>query len=157
MKNRYSKSTSRLAKLETALEKRSPPPENSLYHRVLLEAEQELSPDELRLFKSADAACSESRFHTLEEHVALMKYEQLREVVAQRYARSYFGLFHDHMDALRQSRPQSKPNRGAEDVDIRKILNWGRDNGRHVRKLLRAQEELQSSTSESVIANPCLG
>jgi hypothetical protein len=156
VKNRY-KSTSRLAKLETALERRSPPPENSLYHRVLLEAEQELSPDELRLYKSADAACSESRFHTLEEHVALMKYWELRDVVAQRYGTRYSWLFHDHIDALRQSRPPYKLNRAAEDVDIRKILNWGRDNDRHVRKLLRAQEELQSSTSESVTANPSWG
>ena len=138
------KISSRLAKLEVSLGKASHPAETSLYHRVLLEAEQQLSPDERALVKSAQAARSEGRYHSLEEDEAKKKLQRLAEGVAQRYGRSYVGLLRDHI-----GRPGKSKRSARELGGIAEALVWGRNNLFHVLKLRKVQQASQSSSSVS--------
>jgi hypothetical protein len=144
MSSRFKQFRIRLARLEATLGKRSQPRETSLYHRVLLEAQQELSPEELALLKSAQAAQSERRFHSLEEHDVQEKYQRFVEVVAQRYGTSDCALLYQHMESLQESLPKSERSAPAGLVEI---LHWGRDNSRHLQMLREEASQASSSTS----------
>jgi hypothetical protein len=135
----------RLARVEASLGKRSQSTGTSLAHRVTIEAQQELSPEELLLYKSAVSARSEGRFHSLEEHAVMKKFDELLNIVARRYGSLYYGgiLHRDN-----QSRPRSKPS--TEDFKgIVATLNWGRLNSAHLRSLELAREASQANGSAS--------
>ena len=147
MRNQSLKISRRLAKLERSLGTTSQPKEMTLCQRVQLEVQQELSPDELRLYRSAEAARRERRFHSLEESDVMEKVKRLRDLAAQRYgSRYYIRLLHKQI----MSQPKSKRS-ATERVDIAEALVWGRNNLFHVIKLREVQQASQSSSSVSLM------
>jgi hypothetical protein len=77
MSSRYRQFRKRLATLEKSLSKRAQRTETPLYVQVGMEAQQELSPEDLPLFKSGETARTEGRFHSLEEHAVMKKFQEL--------------------------------------------------------------------------------
>jgi hypothetical protein len=107
---------------------------------VTIEAQQELSPEELLLYKSAVSARREGRFHSLEEHAVMKKFYELLNMVARRYGSLYYGgIIHQDM----RSRPRSKPS-DEEWKEIVAALNWGRLNCAHLQTLKLAREASQA-------------
>ena len=148
MTSRHKHLRRRLAMLEESLGKRSQPSETSLYVQVGLEAQQQLSSEDLSLFQSAEAAREEGRFHSLEEHAVMQKFSQLRDVVARRYGYgSYGGVLRDCI----ASQPQSKRS-AKQSQELINILHWGRDNCAHLQKLRQALQASKSNSSALGIA-----
>jgi len=145
MSRRFQQFERRLGRLEASLGKRSQRTETSLFHQVTMEAEQELSPEELLLYRSAESARRERRFHSLEEHAVKKKFDEIRDMVARRHG------FFNYMGFLQKqisSRPRLKLS-AEESQEIVDILHWGRDNGFHVRRLELAREASQANCSAS--------
>jgi hypothetical protein len=113
----------------------------SLSEQVNLEAERELSPEELALFKSAQAARGEGRFHSLEEGAVMQKFRALQDAVSQRHGFPHYGRV---LFKCMKDRPKSPAD---ESVDIAGILIWGRKNARHLKQLREAQEAKSSSAA----------
>jgi hypothetical protein len=142
---RYKQIDRRLAKLEQVLERRAQCAATPLYVQVDLEAQQQLPPEDLPLLQSAKTAQQERRFHSLEEHAVMEKFSSLRDVVARRYGFGNYGwVIRKDID----SRPNSKRTANGSDdgLALVKILNWGRDNCNHLRKLRDAQQASQSNS-----------
>jgi hypothetical protein len=130
--------------VEASLGKKSPWTETPLY-RVLMATQQELSPEELLLYKSAESAQREGRFHSLEEHAVMQKFQELQLVVARRLGYPSFG-------AVNCEYWRSQPKPSAEDFKkIVAALHWGRDNCAHLRRLELAREASQANCSASGI------
>ena len=86
-----------------------------------MEAEQELSPEELLLYRSAESARRERRFHSLEEHAVKKKFDEIRDMVARRHGFfNYGGVLQEYIS----SRPKPKPS-AEEGQEIVAILNCG--------------------------------
>jgi len=138
MSRRYNHLRRRLAMVEASLGIGCKPTETPLWAQVDLEAQQNLSPEDLLLFKSGQAAREEGRFHSLEEHAVSQKFRQLQDAVAQRYGFASYGRV--LADCIEKT-----PNRGPSaetSQEIIRILNWGRDNCAHLEKLREAREAL---------------
>jgi hypothetical protein len=121
---------------------------------VRVEAQQELSPEELLLYKSAESARRGGRFHSLEEHAVMKKFHDLLDIVVRRYGSLYYGgIIHRDM----QSRPRSTPSE-EEWKEIVAALNWGRRNCAHLGKLEKAREASQANCSASrIVLDPSSG
>jgi hypothetical protein len=148
MSGRHKELRKRLKMVEESLGKTSQCTETPLYLQVGLEAQREISPEDLALFKSGEAARGEGRFHSLEEHAVMNRFQELRDVVARRYGfQSYGGVLRQYIESQPQTRPSAK-----QSEELVKILNWGRLNCAHLEKLRRALEASKSNSSVSVIA-----
>src|SRR5262249_39335900 len=137
MSTRHTRFQRRLVRIEEVLAKSSRctstapyKQATALHAQVELEAQQELSPEELPLYKSAVAAREKGRFYSLEEDAVMRKFRALRDVVARRHGFfNYGGVLHECI----QSRPKAK---SAGDIpDVVAILHWGRDNCAHLKRL----------------------
>jgi hypothetical protein len=150
MSRRYNQLKRRLARVEELLGLRSEPTETPIWVQVDLEAEQELSPEDLLLLKSGRAARHEGRFHSLEEHAVSEKFGQLRDAVARRHG---FTAHRDVLDLWVESQPKPKRMESPKEVqEFIQGIHWGTDNWRHIRELLKAQQSSTLNSSASVIA-----
>jgi hypothetical protein len=93
-----------------------------------------LSPEELALLKSAQAAQREGRFHSLEENDMTKKFHALRNDVAQRHG------FLNFVGTLPEFPPLS--------AEIVETLLWARKNCAHVNRLRKAQQAKSTSAAE---------
>jgi hypothetical protein len=144
MSSRHKQFRKRLAIVEKSLSKRSQRTETPLCVQVQLEAQQELSPEDLQLLNSGNTARTEGRFHSLEEDAVRNKFQELKDVVARRYGfDSYGSLFYRYITSHKSA--------GKPPKDIAEILHWGRDNCSHLNKLRAALESSKSNSSVSMM------
>jgi hypothetical protein len=135
--------------VEKSLSKRSQRIETPLHVQVALEAQQELSPEDLQLLHSGETARTQGRFHSLEEHAVTKKFQELKDAVARRYGfRSYIRVLAQAIT----SQPKSAAKQSENSENIVEILKWARNNYLHLDKLRAALESSKSNSSVSMMA-----